>query len=387
MTDVAPKGLPLDRIVFWQTQSAHTEDMIRTLSEIYPDTEVISCAPPGPDGQRRLWDWSSYRPGRVREIRTVDASQQNLISSRHRGTVHIVSGTGRAPLARSALTVMRRERVAPIILSEPRAFEGVRGIARYAHSVLTEAWLRRHALAVLAVGMNGPSWFRRVGYAPERIFDFAYFVRPLSELSETLGRIEHRLDARFEVGYVGRFVSMKGVCDLLEALEFLEFECRLTLVGAGPLDDQLRLKAVQSPQTVRVLGRVAHTDLGSVVGGWDCSVLPSRTMDDGWGVAVSEALMEGVPAVATRQVGSSILLRSGDGSVARARAPVSLAGALTDVRRRRLHREALRGQRAIRARQALDHVAGAEYLGRLLQHLLLGGPRPSPYHQTLTQGD
>jgi glycosyltransferase involved in cell wall biosynthesis/GT2 family glycosyltransferase len=105
------------------------------------------------------------------------------------------------------------------------------------------------------------------------------------------------------VGYVGRLERYKGVEDLLDAVGRLE-DCRLTLVGEGPLEDELRRRVADRPELqVTFLGFVGQEDLPALYSTFDVLAVPSRatpTWIEQFGRVAVEAMACGVPVVATR---------------------------------------------------------------------------------------
>ncbi|MDX9754114.1 MAG: glycosyltransferase family 4 protein [bacterium] len=105
----------------------------------------------------------------------------------------------------------------------------------------------------------------------------------------------------FTIGYVGRFLYMKGIDLLLEALAQLP-ECRLLLVGSGDEEESFRQKARQFHIADRVdwMQPLAEHRIPDVLQRMDVFVLPSRTMPH-WceqlGRAAIEAMAVGLPVI------------------------------------------------------------------------------------------
>ncbi|GAA1476855.1 glycosyltransferase [Nocardioides aestuarii] len=100
--------------------------------------------------------------------------------------------------------------------------------------------------------------------------------------------------------YVGRLTQEKGVIELLSAWPAEE---RLDVVGAGPLEDEVRRLAAESP-TVRYLGLVDRTDLRTGLGQYEGLILPSL-WPEGLPTVVLEAIAGGLPVVMSDRVASS----------------------------------------------------------------------------------
>ncbi len=113
------------------------------------------------------------------------------------------------------------------------------------------------------------------------------------------------------VVFVGRLTRQKRVGDLLEALAILAQRGRrleLTVVGDGPERAALEVRAARADLagTVTFTGAVPPEAVAGHLASKRLFVLPS--VDEGLGLAVAEALVAGVPVVATRSGGIPDLL-------------------------------------------------------------------------------
>src|SRR5262249_19234338 len=98
------------------------------------------------------------------------------------------------------------------------------------------------------------------------------------------------------VGAACRLVPPKGLLDLIRAVALLHLQfpnLQLEIAGTGPQRDDLELEVscLGLRDKVRFLGW--QRDLRSTLRDWDIFVLPS--LDEGFGIAALEAMMEGLP--------------------------------------------------------------------------------------------
>jgi len=104
------------------------------------------------------------------------------------------------------------------------------------------------------------------------------------------------------IGYLGRFVTEKGVSILTSALDALEAPWRALFVGTGPMEGQLRSWARSRPDHVRIVTNVPHSEVPAYLNAMDILCAPSQTTR-GWreqhGRMLTEALACGVPVVAS----------------------------------------------------------------------------------------
>ncbi|WP_374577210.1 glycosyltransferase family 4 protein [Phenylobacterium sp. J367] len=277
-------------------------------------------------------------------------------------TVHIFSGIhGPSTISHGLQEVLTRGDTFGI-MSEPRAMDGAGTFLRLGHSWATEGRIRTQASFVLAIGREGPIWFRLAGYDPGKIFPFAYFLdRPdTPSLSAAAG--EHSL----HIGYVGRLERAKGFHLLLSTMSQLP-EAHLTVVGSGTLEAALGRCARRRPGSVTHLGILPSEQIPAFMASIDVLVLPS-VRKDGWGAVVTEALLSGTPAVVSRRVGASLVIERHPflGRVAPENSVRALSDAIRSVAKG-VNRADLRSARAHWARAHLSAEAGAEALLSIVQ--------------------
>ena len=137
-----------------------------------------------------------------------------------------------------------------------------------------------------------------------------------------------------EVGYVGRLAAHKGI-DVLLAAIVRDARLRLSIVGAGPLEADLReqVRELQVEQRVQFLGPVAQELLPAVYGRLDLLAVPSLPVP-GWreqfGRVAAEAMSCGVPVVASASGALPETIGEGGRTVPPAD-PTALADALIEL--------------------------------------------------------
>ncbi len=127
---------------------------------------------------------------------------------------------------------------------------------------------------------------------------------PVTPMPLALGRTADPDAARSGAVFVGRLTRQKGVHDLLEALAMLKRQglpLDLTIVGDGPERGNLKAQALALGLPVVFTGYVAPEEVANYLQDRRVFILPS--VQEGLGLAVAEALTQGVPVVATRSGG------------------------------------------------------------------------------------
>lgn len=109
--------------------------------------------------------------------------------------------------------------------------------------------------------------------------------------------------------YIGRLIDIKNVRMMVEVFNFINRP--LTIVGDGPLREELEKS---SHPNVKFYGFASRDEVKRLLGEHDCLVLPSKR--EPWGLVVEEALMSGMPVLASNKVGSSVdLIKEYDSGV------------------------------------------------------------------------
>jgi glycosyltransferase involved in cell wall biosynthesis len=198
---------------------------------------------------------------------------------------------------------------------------------------------------------------------------------------ETFGAGREGLRARLGVdegtnllAYSARMVKQKGHFQLLRVLEILR--CRgivpkTVLIGSGPLEPEIRaaVKSAELESQVIMTGNVPHADALRHIAAGDLFVSPSS--QEGFGLAIAEAMALGVPVVAVAvgavpevvEDGVSGLLVPPDG-------PESLASAIARVLSDQDLRQRLQGAALGRVQSHFTPAVVAERWEKYLDELI-----------------
>jgi glycosyltransferase involved in cell wall biosynthesis len=306
-------------------------------------------------------------------ISPTNSEIDRIISGSPKNSVHVFSGMHWAPCIVNGLKAAIKYRRRFGILSEPRVFEGLKGFARLAHSWMTEANLRQRTSFVLAIGAHGPAWFRMAGYPSKVIFPFAYFLPNLVGAAPAASPINGQLPV---ASYLGRLERAKGVHLFLDCIPLVQNRVKFKVAGYGALEPDV-VKTGSRYRDFHFLGTLPMARVPEFLTETDILVLPSITMDDGWGAVVSEALMAGAAVVSTFKVGASICLgERARGIVIRDFSGSDIATAIDALIDEGYTSQHHRAMRAAWATKRLDQAAGAQYLLEIFDHLFAGKARP-----------
>jgi glycosyltransferase involved in cell wall biosynthesis len=148
------------------------------------------------------------------------------------------------------------------------------------------------------------------------------------------------------VGFVGRIVEEKGLEFLVEGFRRLDDDsARLlvagdhTKVAGGSVVERVRAAAGEDPR-VRLLGFLPDESLADLYASLDVFALPSVNSFEAFGIVQVEAMMTGVPAIASDLPGVRLpVQRTGFGVVVPPRDPAAIHRALLELRDSPLDRE------------------------------------------------
>jgi glycosyltransferase involved in cell wall biosynthesis len=370
---------PLSLTFYISEASHHISGLLNALTARSEIDSVTLITEASVSPERVALGWQPHLEGNFRQIHSPTTndifSYVEASSSNH---IHVFVGMRHLHCVTEGIKACVQLGRPFGIMHEPRASEGLRGTIRYCQSLLTEAHLRRHARFILAIGAHGPKWFIKTLYSPERVFPFAYFITKTTS-SPAMSHEQKTMAIR--IGYVGRLEPIKGFGDLLDSLKYLTSSFSLDVVGNGTLRDRL-VSICSSDSRIKYKGVLPANRVQSHLQNIDILVQPSRTTDDGWGVVVSESLLNGAAVITSEAVGSSICLHdSSRGRIVPTNDPEAIAKAVDEIAEQGLLDPEHRQARASWAERRLDANAGAEYLLAIIRHAIAGEPRPQCFLQ------
>ncbi len=157
------------------------------------------------------------------------------------------------------------------------------------------------------------------GLPAERVVEWPYFIR------------EQEYRPAVEPGgdflYLGRLSKEKGVTTLLEAMKRCS-GLELRIAGSGPLEAELRERALRDNAAVRFLGHLSGGDLHDAIRAARAVVVPSEWYEN-QPFAILEAFALGVPVIGTSIGGIPELVADGEtGRLVPPGNPEALAAAL-----------------------------------------------------------
>jgi glycosyltransferase involved in cell wall biosynthesis len=243
----------------------------------------------------------------------------------------------------------RRHRVPLVIFSELTPWAAA---TLPAPQLRLHRWLAARAQGFIAASSAARDRLLAMGVAPEAV-EISLQSFDAEPIRAAVAHAEPSDGGPVRVLAVGRLVPEKNFGGLIEALaELSPGEAELQLVGAGPLEGELRELAARLGVAARFSGYLAPDALPAVYAAADAFVLPSTF--EPFGVVVREAVAAGLPIVCSRTSGAA-----GDVAIPNRNAllvdPPELAGAVARIVRDGELRAALaRASREVDAENGIE---------------------------------
>lgn len=168
-------------------------------------------------------------------------------------------------------------------------------------ALLINSFSKSERPCILPISLIAKEQFRRSGFDPESMFPFGWFVPDLNRHHTIAQR-----NIALRIIYVGTMNKRKGVDILIAAMKVLRsqgYDVILDLYGS-----EAKMKYENCGSWLSHKGLLPFEDVQSVIEKHDVLVIPSR--HDGWGVVVNEALLQGVPVIASNRVGAKQLVEA-----------------------------------------------------------------------------
>lgn len=297
------------------------ERVEKELLAAFPTLEHRICLVRDTPAQKKMFDWSSSLPYRIRDMlvgQAIHFSTQSRIRKvaielAKAGMIDVVFEP--APITPKGLSFMYDVGVPVVIgplcggMNFPPAFADFdscftrgsmlvgRYFSRFANRLIPG---KIHADVLLAANPStinalSPGFHGRV----IRLFESGVDL----DIWRPIGADSTHEDGTVRFVFSGRFVDLKGVQYLLPAFAKAaaqEPRCRLDLIGSGELEGQVKALIAEHKLTelVRLHGWMSRPEAACIIRKADVFVLPS--LRECGGTAILEAMALGKPVIATR---------------------------------------------------------------------------------------
>lgn len=255
---------------------------------------------------REKQGWPIFEAEAVNLIVSPSAEEvEQLLITRKEESLHIFTGIHAEGFMRSAFLRAVRLDCQCGLLNEYQPPQGRLGFAKKLVHTLYRIAFGKHIFALFCIGMRSVRWYKSVGYPGQKLVNWMYTPEPPVEPRRDLwgnATVPH-------IMFLSTLSETKGADLFIDALlELGNLEWRASLIGEGPLAEELHAKIANSPLRDRFeTGKFRpYAEAMELLATADLAVVPSR--HDGWGTIVSESFRLGVPVIASANCGASDIL-------------------------------------------------------------------------------
>lgn len=359
--------------VFWQgIISIHQKAFLEALAIQPAASKVLLVVAEAITPYRKDMGWEVPKINGVEVITAPAKNDITQLVTTYKDAVHIIGGIRVGDMLSTALDECIRLKCKLGIMTEPYNKEGIKGLLRSYKYSFYKLRYARHIQFVLAIGRQGVNQFIDHGFNGEKVFPWAYFI----SLPQAAPHIESATDIR-RIIYAGRIEENKGIYRFTE--ELINTGAKnyaFDIYGTGP--DEQKLK--QLITTNNLAGQIKchpflpHDELLEKYAEYDWVVLPSSGKD-GWGVIVSEGLLNGLKAICSNICGVSWVVTDGyNGVVFDWAAQGSCTKAIDAMLRDKKFADA--DTISNWANDTISGEAGAKYFIKIMDKVYAGKQRP-----------
>ena len=363
-------------VFFWQNMPAHHQTGALDAFAGTWGAPVYGVWAEDISSDRRGDGWQASRRSHLRDVFLPSVGWREKVdelASDNPGAIHVFSGVGAYPaVTRAARIIMSQPRPKVALIVETALKSPWRRLPSTLKSIYHYYPVRAKIGAVMAIGSLAENFFRSIGFKESQVYPYLY------QCDAPRICAEDATSGELRIAFVGRLAPYKGLDLLLEALAPLADRAwSLGVFGDGPAKAQLQEKArrLGLASRIRFRGLIASDAVVSALSAHDLCVVPSRY--DGWGMATSEALQAGIPALVSDAAGSRDIIRvSGAGDVF----PSGNVHVLNSLLAHRLDNPGIILEEKRRARAYAQKISPnnvGRYLAESFEHAFLGKtPRP-----------
>ncbi|MCW3122921.1 MAG: hypothetical protein JWQ38_2413 [Flavipsychrobacter sp.] len=365
-------------LIFWQgIISIHQKTFLEALAKQPSVSKVIMVVEHEITPYRKNMGWEVPVLEEVEVIVAPSREQISRIFSENKDAIHVLGGVRIGKMMTMAYDECARRKGRMGSLSEPYNRAGLKGKLRDLKYFYNRVRYYKHIDFFLAVGREGVKTYTRLGFDPARIFPWAYFISvktpPVKEPAKQATRMI----------YAGRLEQGKGIARFVAELATVKNKpYTLDIYGGGP-DEELLKKIVADnniSDKVNFYPFLKYDELVAKHTDYDWVVLPS-TAKDGWGVIVSEGLLNGLKAVCSSICGVSWAIRDNFNGVVFDWAE---EGSCKKAIGKMLNDNSFADDATIKqwAENALSAEAGAKYYLKIIDNIYGQGEKPPvPWEQ------
>jgi glycosyltransferase involved in cell wall biosynthesis len=170
------------------------------------------------------------------------------------------------------------------------------------------------ASGLLALGTANERFYSQMGASASKMVRVPYVVDNAAVASCASAGRASRCSLRAGLGIgvddvvlvgVGKLIPRKRTLDIVDVLRRLPDNVHLVWIGSGEMEETVRSESSRLgvSQRVHLLGFLSSPDTWRMLGAADVFVCPSEA--EPWGLVINEAVVAGLPVLATDQCGAA----------------------------------------------------------------------------------
>lgn len=294
-------------LIFWQgIISIHQKTFLEALSKQPSVSKVLLVVEHDITPYRKNMGWEVPVVEQVEIIRSPSKEGIARIFSTYKDAVHVLGGVRVGKMMTMAYDECVKQNGKMGSLSESYDRSGIKGKLRQLKYFYYKQLYYKHIDFFLAVGKAGVNTYTGLGFDPKRVFPWAYFV------SVKIPDVKPEIAEEKRIIYAGRIEEGKGISRFVEQLATVKGKkYRLDIYGGGPEEESLKRYVTDNnlADKIHFYPFLKYDELVTKYIHYDWVVLPS-TKKDGWGVIVSEGLLNGLKAICSNICGVSWAIKS-----------------------------------------------------------------------------
>ncbi len=358
--------------VFWQgIISIHQRTFLEAVAAQAGVDKVVLVVEQDITASRMKMGWEVPQVAGVTVVRAPKVDEVKLLAKTYRDAVHVMGGIRVGAMLSAAFDACVSEGCRIGIMTEPYNSAGLKGTLRTLKYQYYRLRYFRHIQFVLGIGRQGVEQYMGLGFDAARIFPWAYFV------SVPMEARKERPKGTQRIIYAGRLEAAKGIYRFVaELVESKRDNYELDIYGEGPDDIKIMELVKQKGllERIRMYPFLKYEELLKQYAHYDWVVLPSAAKD-GWGVIVSEGMLNGLKAICSDICGVSRVVKDGVNGVT---FDWATEGSCRKAINRMLAEQgfAAHGTIAAWAAKGISAAAGARYFMRIIGNVYNNEQRP-----------
>ncbi len=360
-------------LIFWQgIISLHQKTFLEALAKEPSVTKVLMVVEQDITPYRKNMGWEVPAIEGVEIIRSPSKEEITGIFSKYKDAAHVLGGVRVGKMMTMAYDECVRQKGKMGSLSESYNKAGVKGKLRHLKYFFHKMRYYKHIDFFLAVGKEGVKTYTGLGFNPKRVFPWAYFVSVKVPAIKAAPADEKRLI------YAGRIEEGKGISRFVAELATVtDRKYRMDIYGGGPEEESLKKFVADKGLTEKIhfFPFLKYDELVTKYVNYDWVVLPS-TKKDGWGVIVSEGLLNGLKAICSNICGVSWAIKSNFNGVVFS---WTEQGSCHNAIETALDDKGFAGSETIKswAQRSISGEAGAKYYLQIIESVYNGKEMPA----------